>query len=340
MATYNIIRTQNPDQYKEQILQFWNDNLPGTPMSRFDWMNENPAGKAVWFLAFAEDTELAGTISIMPRKMILDGEVVVAGVVGDFMTGAKHRVFGPAMELQRLVVKTVASDDFKFLYTLPNKASIKLTERAKFKNVTRLVFYLKPIDFKYYFQKKIPAVMATLMAPFAKMISILFSGELLASGKGDVRITDHFNDQYQLFIESLDTYMKNGLHCKKDLAFLNWRYNRNPVYKFHALEYRNEKNGLMLGYILFAIYNRRLEIFDFTASDNKIEGRMLKRIIKYARKLDCISINMRMPESSRYIEKLSRFGFRDAHGDACVMVYGESDFDFCSWEFQEGDRNI
>ena len=65
-----IIQKINPLEYKNDIINMWKTNLPGTPGDRFDWISSgNPFGKAIWFLAIEEkNRKLIGTTNISPKN--------------------------------------------------------------------------------------------------------------------------------------------------------------------------------------------------------------------------------------------------------------------------------
>ena len=65
MPRFNIKQVDQID-YEKELVEFWSSYLPGTPSDRFKWMNSNPEGPPIWFMAFEEKTnQLAGTISVM-----------------------------------------------------------------------------------------------------------------------------------------------------------------------------------------------------------------------------------------------------------------------------------
>ena len=99
MSKFKIFQ-DNPKKYKKEILSFWEEYLPGTSPKRLEWMNENPAGPVIWIFAVEEKTgKLAGTISLFPKQLFVNGKMVKAAILGDFMLHKKFRVFGPVLDL-------------------------------------------------------------------------------------------------------------------------------------------------------------------------------------------------------------------------------------------------
>ena len=76
MGKYNIIKTTDPSDFREQIINFWKDYLPDTTAYRFNWLLKgNPAGRTIWILAFLDQTDsLVGTVSLMPKEIMQKGK--------------------------------------------------------------------------------------------------------------------------------------------------------------------------------------------------------------------------------------------------------------------------
>ncbi|MCK4708459.1 MAG: hypothetical protein KAU21_07565, partial [Gammaproteobacteria bacterium] len=155
MAKFEIILS-DPLKYKNEIIQFWEDYLTGTGAGRFDWMQNNPAGSSIWLLAFEMDSkELAGMISIMLHEVLIEGEKIRSGIVGDFMISNKYRVFGPALPLLKAAVGSKDSLDLDFLYTVPNPASMKLTARVGFSERIKMCHFVRPIKTESYIASRV-----------------------------------------------------------------------------------------------------------------------------------------------------------------------------------------
>ena len=153
MAKFKILQTE-PFELKSTILKFWEKYLPGTSPERFDWLQSNPEGPTVWLFAFdVESNELAGTISIMKRDMFLNGKLIHAGVIGDFMVSDKYRVFGPAIQLQKAVIESKRDLNLDFLYTVPNPASLKLSLRVGFLEKIKMRHMVRPLKMDQYILK-------------------------------------------------------------------------------------------------------------------------------------------------------------------------------------------
>ena len=338
MASFNIIQS-DPEEYKEKILEFWEAYLPGTPPGRYEWMLENPAGPAIWFFAFEESkNELVGTISIMPRDMLLHGKSIKAGIVGDFMVSTDYRVFGPALTLQKVVLEAMSDHGFNYVYTVPNQASLKMNQRAGYVNAVKLVHYVKPVRISQYLKKFlndklsifIGAVLDFCLRMFSKESYVFFGGYFDERKSADASFDVIWDEVKKLQADLI------GDHSAE---YINWKYFNNPVSEFRLITLRSKKDEALLGYIIFSVVDGKLEIYDILALKQSYKNKLLKRVIQVARREKCQAVYIRMLENSSDLKNVRGFLFFDAKNDISVLAFGEDVSVFRHWAFTEGDRN-
>lgn len=338
MARFNIIQS-DPVVYKDQILEFWKEYLPGTPPGRFEWMQTNPAGPAIWFFAFDNDTnELAGTISIMPREMVLEGRIVKAGIVGDFMVSNNYRVFGPALSMQKIVLESMSSYGFDYVYTVPNQASLKMNLHAGYINAVKLVHLIKPVCSAQYLQKYLNDKPSTYIGWVLDIVLKLFSKEtyILSSDNCDEIMT--VNNSFDVLWNEVQK-LEGSLIGNRSVKYIDWRYLKNPVTGFRIIALKRKSDTVLLGYIIFSVINGKVEIYDVLSLKKRYKSKLLKKLIHVARKEKCKAIYMRLAENSLDISDLRRFMFFNANNEISVLVFGEDVSIFSQWCFSEGDRN-
>lgn len=338
MARFNITQS-DPVEYKEQILEFWDENLPGTPHGRFEWMQDNPAGPAIWFFAFEENkNELVGTISIMPREMVLNGKIIKVGIVGDFMVSNHYRVFGPALSLQKIVLESMSKYGLDYVYTVPNQASLKMNQRAGYVNSVKLVHLVKPVHSSHYLQKYLNEKMSAYIGYILDFVLKIFSKESWLFS------TDHF-DEIKIVNGSFDTLwdetqkLETGLIGNHSAEFIDWRYLKNPKLGFRIIALRNKAEGVLLGYVVFSIIDGRVDIYDLISLKKSYKNKLLRKVIHVARRQKCQAIYIRLVEDSLDICNVRKFMFFNARNDISVFVFGEEISIFSQWAFSEGDRN-
>ena len=336
---FNIIQKYE-FSYKQEIISFWEKYLPGTPPERFDWMTKgNPAGLAIWFFAFEENTgELAGMISLMPRTLFINGQVVRAGIMGDLTVADRYRVFGPALQLIKTAITNMPELGMEFIYTIPNRESEKLIERAGFKKAIKLKTYAKPISLFYYLKKYFPTFIAKIAAPLFDAILRLFFRESNISTDGVFEEVDAPDGLFDEFWEKIRS-MTRGPIGEHNLQFINWRYSKNPMQPFRIISYKEDSKKLS-GYIIFSAENNRIEIYDIVSLNDRHTDILLKKTIEITRKGNFQSIYFTVLDNGEWAKKLRSFGFFDAKNYIDVYYFLDSGISLDGWNFFQGDRNI
>lgn len=341
MAKYKIIRTDDPSQYQEKIISFWDEYLADTPSNRFEWlMHGNPAGPAFWFLALAEKTdELIGTLSLMPKDIHWNSRTFHGVIMGDLMIHKKHRVYGPTLSLLKSATKLVFDHQLDFIYTIPNPDSSKVIERAGLESSVALHDYIKPINIGHYLVKYIPSFAAKTASLLASPFFHVFSKEIFTSAKGFFEVATIVDDSFDEFWEIFCNASKKVTGCY-DLKYLRWRYCQNPLQPFQILTYRKSRKDTLSGYLIFTISNNGMVIYDILSLKEEYIYKMLKKAIQIAREKKLHAIYFTIPPKREWPRILKSFGFINAKASMQVCWLSDSKIPFDNWDFSQGDRNI
>jgi len=341
VAKFKIIQ-KDPTPYKQQILQMWEENLPGTPPGRFDWLNRgNPAGAAIWFFAFEEKTgELAGAISIMPKEVFLNGDKIRAGILGDLMVVPKYRVFGPVLQLAKTATKSLYEMGFRFIYTVPNPASKKIMERVGFMDIGVLQSMVRPTRVTYYLEKYVPPFLARVAAVFVEQGLRLLSRDTYIFPKGVFGEVSEFDESFDRLWDKKIKNNESGMIGDHSSLYLTWRYLRNPQYKFRILTYKKDQVEDLSSYIIFYIENDKLCIHDIFAFDKSCINAILKKIVDIARENKYHGVYIGILENNPLKTILKSFNFMDTKDNAFVSILGDYRLLGDKWFFFEGERNI
>jgi len=335
-----LVIQKDPQEYKEEILQFWREYLPDTPPERFEWMQcGNPAGPAIWFFACEENsTKLAGTLSIMPRELSCSGQTLRAGILGDYMVSGEYRVFGPALQILKTALAHLSPLQFNFFYTIPNPDSTKMIQRAGLSAGMLLRHLAKPINLGHYLSKRMSPWLARMIAPCAAPGLNLLSREAWCRVNDDVAETPVIDESFdQLWYRIKSTHF--AIVGDLSAAYLNWRYFKNPLYAFRLLTVRNQSQGELLGYAFFTISDGKLDIFDLVFLEKRHALILLKKLSRIAKDEDCTAIYCRSLEANPCYPTLKACNYFDARDDAHVFFYGR-ELDGTAWHFFSGERNI
>jgi hypothetical protein len=342
MNDFTIVRTEDPSPYRDGILSFWENYLPGTPPERFDWLRSgNPAGLTAWFLAFDQSTgELAGTTSLVPRQLSAGGVAIRAGIMGDFMVAERYRAFGPYLRLLRETTGSLSSLGLDCIYTIPNPASRMACLRVGMEKVKDLYCFAKPLAVRFYLEKGMPGVLATALSPFVSASLRLASRELLVSPRGvheePLQFDLPFDDLWRDLRERAD-----GLMGDRSARYLTWRYVQNPLYRFRLLTVRESGASQLRGFAVFTQFEKdKIEVYDIIGVGDSTIERLIVALVAIARRERCQALYFRAPLSSRVLRIFKRFGFFKTNGALELYYIGRTGIPLDSWNFFSGDRNI
>lgn len=342
MSDFIIVRTDDPLRYRDGILSFWKNCLPGTPPERFDWLRSgNPAGPTVWFLAFDKSTgELAGTTSLVRKQLFAGGTAVHAGIMGDFMVAERYRAFGPYLKLLRETTGSLSSLGLDCIYTMPNPASRMACLRVGMEKVKDLCCFAKPLAVRFYLEKGMPGVVATALSPFVSASLRLASRELLVSPRGvheePLQFDAAFDDLWRELRERAD-----GLLGDRSTRYLTWRYLQNPLYRFRLLTCRERGASRLEGFALFTRFEaNKIEVYDIIGLGDRVIERLIAKLVGIGRRERCQALYFRAQLSSHTLRIFRRYRFFNTN-DAFELFYiGKTDIPLELWDFFSGDRNI
>jgi len=337
-----IITNEDPAPYRDRIVQFWDEYLPGTPSQRFEWLSQgNPAGNAIWFFAFEENSrELAGLMSITPKEIGVSGEKIRVGIAGDFMVSSKYRVLGPTFHLVKKAVNSCREFGLHALYTIPNQESRKIMMKSGFDSGEVLISFVKPLDIHYYLAKKVPSWFARVLSPILSIAIRRISLEIYTPLSGCYSGNDNFDESYDKFFQS-KLKINTSVMSFRGSSYLKWRYGNNPAHKFRVLSYQDEPETDLSGYIIYTkTSDNRYLIYDTLFTDETVFKRLLKKLIVIASQENGRAIHMTISSNNKsFIDVLHQFRFFD-DGDRSELLVSGGDMQLEKWAILLGDRNI
>ncbi len=318
----------------------WAQNLPDTPPGRLEWMmNGNPAGPSRWFFAFDRRADqLAGMISVMPKLLVYQDNVIRAGIMGDLVVAKKYRVFGPALSLVKAVISSMENFDLAFIYTIPNPDSEALIRRAGFRVIGDLLHLVKPIDVKYYFERYQKGMTAALPQSLLKLGVKLISRDTYVSAAG-VKELAQVGGEFPWSGE-ITASAKTSISAYRTPAYLKWRFFDNPLSKFRMITVNNAQDTDLKGYLIFTLVEGRIHIYDIYCIDRSVGLKLIKGITRIAERENCVGIYIRLIEHNPLLNMLEKCRFIDTKDTACILVYSKRYVDLSDWDFFSGDRNI
>jgi len=335
-----IIEMVDPWKFKDSITGFWLDNIPGTPFERFDWMAQgNPAGPATWLLAFDSNSKkVAGTISILPRELKVDGKTIRAGILGDFMVDQKYRVLGPGLGILKKATDSISELNLEFIYTIPNKQSEKLIQHVGFIEVGKICYLAKPIRIQYYLDKYAEYLPSRITGSLIELGIKAFSRETYYPSAGiieEVGVIDEAFDE----ISDLYAERKCEVAGVRGKEYLTWRYLKNPQYAFRIAVIKDQ-HGKARGFTVYMSGDDYIEIYDIVAQENVVVQNLMKYLAKVARDSDCKSIYITVGPMNPMAGTLKWNLFFNTKFDMRLYAFGNDELMKKEWCFFAGDRNI
>jgi len=267
MARYEIRIVGDPEPYRQQLVEFWGQNLPsfGTER-RFDWLHHrNPSGPPLTALAFVQGSDtIIGCGSMYPWACCLGGTAKALWFSSHFAVAKNHRVFGPAFAIQKMLVGTLADRGEPLAFGYPNKASAGTLKVAGYRHIGASHHWVRILDGREVIRRRLPVPGLGSMAGLAyRMLDVAGRGWIRRSCRAYSweiveRCDSRFDDLWQR------TCGRSPFLLARTSAVLNWRYAEYPDAKYRFFAIRSEATPLdaIDAHMVFIRQGRRVTIKD------------------------------------------------------------------------------
>jgi hypothetical protein len=266
-----------PEEHREALLKLWRENMPDEEIARvaperFRWLyDQNPAGPAqTWVGVLAPGDEVIGCGSLVPRRMLVEGVEINAGILADFTVAKKHRTAGAAIAIQRAVAKGGAPAGFAFQYCYPNEAALPIFRRVRYQPIGETRSWVKPLRTEYKLRDYIKV--KPLVKPIGKVVDAALRANdwrtfLTRPRLFRARITDSADHRFdKLWANTQPRYITG----ERSSAYLNWRYAgfTSANYQFFCLHRRSFRIGRrvedeeLLGYVIYYVKENKVFVAD------------------------------------------------------------------------------
>lgn len=314
MPKYKLIQintTEDIQFYKEIILGIWERNLPKLSKDCFDWVYKNsPYGPAKTVLAQCVATgEYVGCAGIYPKILNVGGKQIKAGVLINFAVDQKHRVFGPAMLIQKEILNAYLSKDFDLILGYPNKSSEGVFRRLGYSFIGEGDYWSKVLEWRSKIRSVIKVkiavdVLGTGLNFFCRLFEIF--NKIKIGSRDTVRILSELPQNFDsLRAISQKNHYVIGI---TNTEYLRWRYQgaKNASFKFFSL-YNKEKE--LCAYIVYIQEAGTVTIFDLFAVDFEKSKYILALFVDRMRQFKNKSITMVYVGDGSIKRVLKQLGF-------------------------------
>ncbi|MBT8341612.1 MAG: GNAT family N-acetyltransferase [Desulfatitalea sp.] len=310
---------------KNDILAFWNGFHKKSLDLKLDWIYfNNPDGFPNLFkVIHVASGKIAGMTTLFPRTFYINGVEMRSAVAGDFLVHPAHRMLGPAIMLQRNTLKYAKDGKFDFLYGFPNTTAEVVMSRIGYRVVGQRVRMTKILKSKNRLkEKKIAGFSLRFAAPQVDLGLKLLSGETLTR-QCTRYICRYINEIDERFDDFNDAIRKNGIIVgQRNAQFVRWKYFQDPDEQHAIFGVFTKDESRLLGYIVFTIKKKKVEVRDFVLPADQYSSRcLLKAMIMNLRKDGIESIGFCFLENKAAVSLLKFFGFFKRDDDRRIYVY-------------------
>lgn len=321
---FTIVRADK--SHAGQIQSLWAEVFRITVADkRYCWLYELAPYDAIAYVAIEEATKsVVGMSALYLCAYRLGERLMKVGIAADFAVVAKHRVFGPARELQRHVMSSADTHELDFILAYPNIKALKLMLAAGYTSLSKTAIYAKHLKPYNAIHAKVNnsllaslgSLAYTLYTRTAEVFSALFAIGLNVVVAG---AQEQLQRDLREFSGSGANYA--DLIKLKSAEYLQWRYVNNPTNKIVPLVIRDTNRNLYA--IAFVSINAsKLVIIDLIGHPGILRYlRVASAISGYSRSLGVSTIETVFLRGSSLKISLILNGFLGKRYDRELLIY-------------------
>lgn len=336
---------------RDSILALWDRNLTGhgVPDGRYDWIyNNNPCGQPTCFLLKNDqDGHVAGSYTLFPRSLLVNGRMEKAYVCGDLIVDTSHRSLGPAL----MLIKAALAESEKkssILFGFPNHLSQPVLLNFGFEVLCDHLEMTKVLKSYPYIQRyvKFEPVARMFALPLDLALKCRPSNWRRNGGNYHSNIETLFDAQFDDFWQKIKG--RFSLKGEADSSYMHWRFAESPYDKHYIYTLSSLPEEQLVGYVVFRKVGKRIKIVDigFSPDDNWLE--VLLSSLHQHRDLDDVeAITFDFAGDLRFIERLRKNGFSVRCKELKTIIYTPKAWqgiveEIChgSWYLTSADNDI
>jgi hypothetical protein len=332
--------------HREALAKLWADNMgdpriAGKLAERIVWLYEkNPSGPArTWLgLSPAPTSQIIGCGSLFPRAMWVGGEMVQGGVLADFAVDKHHRLAGPAITIQRAIVKGSRESGFDFVFGWPNAKSVAVVKRVGYTPIGTTSSWVKPLRT----EKKLAELLAEKAAARPRFARLAPAAPLLAKVGAPILDRALWANDWRMLAPSLrelrsavvdradrrfDELWQRGrenmpfIAGEKTADYLNWRYADFTTARYRFFTLSERSTDRLVGYVAYYVRNDAAFVADLYCDDLSRVDPLLAGCAIAARREKVRSLSLTYIGTDRFTSRLRRLGFFDRGGERPLIVY-------------------
>jgi hypothetical protein len=316
---------------------------PDHVASRFRWFYlQNPQGIArASFLWSQRDARHVGVVAIGARRIAIDGDTVMGGVLVDFVVVPSHRSAFPALALQRQT-RERALQSMDVVYGLPDTAAVSVCKRLPTHVDRPMQRWVRVVRSRVYLDRKLPSVAAAALAVFTDVLDGwgMRLQSLFAQLSGNW--ASDFDGSFDALWQS--TPKKGVCMGVRNRQFLQWRFIDRPRSQPMIFCVRHKNSSLLRMYFVCELNEGSLAVKDYLNSGTERELRRgLLMLALASRKLGANSVSVETVCGERIRRALRRAQYVRRSERPFFAVFNESvaaKAAGCEWFITQADEDV
>jgi len=258
--------------HRPMVRDLWQENLQGIGSSgrldeRLAWLyDRSPDGPAVTALVLSgDDPTPVACGTVLPRRVLVKGSEVLAGIPIDFAVSKRHRIGGAALMLQRRLAALVDEGRFAFLLAYPNKLALPVFQRIGYKKVGDAQAWVKPLRAGYKLRRYLRNPVFTAVA------AVPANGLMAAIDRVRCRSRVSVRRETQKTADERFDSLWGGaaanfpLTTVRSSAYLNWRYAGFTTMEYQLFTATDPASGALVGYVAYSTDGPKASVADLFA---------------------------------------------------------------------------
>ena len=323
-----------------EAIQRW--LAPQSDQRRFDWLyRSGPHGKAsAWIATQGPAGPLVGAAAAFPRRMYAGGTATTGCVLGDFFIVPEYRSLGPAVQLQRACLASVAPQCFEVGYDFPASTMLPVYQRLDKSPEDTLVRLAKPLraDRKVRERVKVP-FLANGLTRAANVVLKTFDRSATNGHSFDVSLHEvSCGEEFTALASAIGS--RHGICTERSADYLNWRYRNHFARRYEFLTAR--RHHRLLAYLIYTQDSEDAEIADlFGVDEPGVLLALITAAVTRLRERGVFTVSAPLLASHPWVPLFQKLGFRER--DSCPVITtcaanGNSSQHGQNWFLMQGDR--
>ncbi len=295
---------------RDAVIAIWRGNLGDDARmpAKYAWFYQGAdAGPPLLELLTADGREV-GACSAGRRRMLRDGRPLRGGVLVDLAVLPEHRSLGPALMLQQGLA-AAARRDLDLLYGFPNPKAAPVFKRIGYRPLGELVRHVRVLRHADYLARRMPRPLARVAGP-ALDRCVRLRDRLAHPDASRLRAVwrDHVDARMQALWER--STKPDGVVAIRDLAHLEWRFDRSPHAGFRYLLLDDPRDGTLSAWFATRPDGATLHVHDYWSVHGPALGtRQLAALLRAAYAAGHAAASVELCTAPTLLEPWKALGF-------------------------------